>query len=151
MSALTALTKYNFSILYTVLRETNASESDLMKTEKAYISAWYGQTKGTSLAEVSWYLLYTLKCGKHMKVMSLPPTTPDLFHHTLKVDQAIILDLILCAYYAVMIGEAVDQQRPPHLHFAKFGWDFNGGFLILANANELTEHLELIQIMHATA
>ena len=50
-----------------------------------------------------------------------------------------------------MIGEAVDQQNPPHLHFAKSGWDINGGFLILANANQLTESLELIQIMHATA
>ena len=50
-----------------------------------------------------------------------------------------------------MIGEAVDQQSPPHLHFIKFGWNINGGFLILANANQLTEPLELIQIMHATA
>ena len=50
-----------------------------------------------------------------------------------------------------MIGEAADQQSPPHLHFAKFGWDINDGFLILANANQLTEPLELIQIMHATA
>ena len=86
VSALTALTECNFSSLYTVFRETNASESDLMKAEKAYtcISAWYGQTKGTSLAEAS-YLLYTLKRGKHMKVMSLPPTTPNLSHHTLQV------------------------------------------------------------------
>ena len=30
-------------------------------------------------------------------------------------------------------------------------WDINGGFLILANANQLTEPLELIQIMYATA
>ena len=84
VSALTALTECNFGSLYTVFRETNASESDLMKTEKVYISAWYGQTKGTSLAEAR-YLLYTLKRGKHMKVMSLPPTTPNLFRHTLQV------------------------------------------------------------------
>ena len=57
--------------------------SDLMKAEKVYISAWYEQ-KGTSLAEAR-YLLYTLKRGKHMKVMSLPPTTPNLFRHTLQV------------------------------------------------------------------
>ena len=66
----------------------------MMKAEKAYISAWHGQTKGTSLAEAR-YLLYTLKHGKHMKVMSQPPTTPNLFRHTLQVDHAIILDLIL--------------------------------------------------------
>ena len=48
VSALAALTVCNFSSLYTVFTETNASESDLMKAEKAYISAWYGQTKGTS-------------------------------------------------------------------------------------------------------
>ena len=48
--------------------------SDLMKAEKGYISAWYGQMKGTSLAEAT-YLPYTLKCGKHMNVISLPPTT----------------------------------------------------------------------------
>ena len=42
--------------------------SDLMKAEKGYISAWYGQMKGTSLAEAT-YLLYTLKCGKHINVM----------------------------------------------------------------------------------
>ena len=149
VSALTALTECNFSGLYTVFRETNASESDLMKAEKTYISAWYGRTKGTSLAEAR-YLLYTLKRGKHMKV-HLPPTTPSLFHHTLQVDHAIILDLIVWAHYAIMIGEATDQQNPPHLHFAKSGWDINGGFLILANANQLTEPLELIQIMHATA
>ena len=106
--------------------------------------------KGPLLAEAR-YLLYTLKRGKQMKVMSLPPTTPNLFRHTLQVNHAIILDLILWAYYAVMIGEAVDQQSPPHLHFAKFGWDINGGFLILANANQLPEPLELIPIMHATA
>ena len=94
VSALTALTECNFSSLYTVFRETNASESDLMKAEKASISAWYGQTKGTSLAEAR-YLLYTLKCGKQTKVMSLPPTTPKLFRHTLQVNHAIILDLIL--------------------------------------------------------
>ena len=64
--------------------ETDASESDLMKTEKAYIFAWYGQMKGTSLAEAR-YLLYTLKRGKHMKVMSLSPTTLNLFRHTLQV------------------------------------------------------------------
>ena len=93
-SALTALTECNFSSLYTVFKETNASESDLMKAEKASISAWCGQTKGTSLAEAR-YLLYTLKCGKQMKVMSLPPTTPNLFRHTLQVNHAIILDLIL--------------------------------------------------------
>ena len=82
VSALTALTECNFSSLYTVFRETHVSESDLMKAEKAYISAWHGQTKGTSLAEAR-YLLYTLKHGKHMKVMSLPPTTPNLScHHT---------------------------------------------------------------------
>ena len=50
-----------------------------------------------------------------------------------------------------MIGEAVDQQSLPHLHFAKFSWDISGDFLILANANQLTEPLELIQIMHETA
>ena len=148
VSALTALTECNFSSLYSVFGETNASESDLMKAEKAYISAWYGQTKGTSLAEAR-YLLYTLKRGKHMKVMSLPPTTPKPISSYL-ASHAIILDLILWAYHAIMI-EAVDQQSPPHLHFAKFGWDINGGFLILANANQLTEPLELIQIMHATA
>ena len=38
--------------------------------------------------------------------------------------------------------------KPTHLHFAKFGWDINSDFLILANANQLTEPLELIQIMH---
>ena len=94
MSALTAITEGNFSSLYTVLGEANASESDLLKLEKAYVSAWYGQTKETSLAEAR-YLLHTLKCGKHLKVMSLPPTTPNLFLHILQVDHAIILDLIL--------------------------------------------------------
>ena len=95
MSALTDLTEGNFSSLSTVLGETNASESDLMKVEKAYISAWYGQTKATSLAEAR-YLLYTLKHGKHLNVMSLPPTTPNLFLHVLQVDHALILDLIFC-------------------------------------------------------
>ena len=70
MSALTALTEGNF--IY--FGEINASESDLMKVERDYISAWYGQTKGISLAE-----LCTLKRGKHLKVMSLPPTTSNLF------------------------------------------------------------------------
>ena len=59
MSALTALTECTFSSLYSVFGETSASESGLMKAEKAYISAWYGQMKGTSLAEAR-YLLYTL-------------------------------------------------------------------------------------------
>ena len=40
VSALTGLTEGNFSSLYSVLGETNASESDLMKVGKAYISAW---------------------------------------------------------------------------------------------------------------
>ena len=37
-------------ILY-IFGEINASESDLMKVERDYISAWYGQTKGISLTE----------------------------------------------------------------------------------------------------
>ena len=37
-------------------RETSACEGDLMKAEKAYISAWYGQTKETSLAEARYLL-----------------------------------------------------------------------------------------------
>ena len=67
--------------------------------------------------------------------MSLPPTTSNLFLHILQVG------------YAIMICEAADQQSPPHLHFAKFVWGINGDFLILANANQLTEPPELIQII----
>ena len=86
VSALTALIECNFSSPYSVFGETIGSESDLMKAEKAYISAWYGQTKGVSLAEAR-YLLYTLKRNKHMKVISLPPTTYFVIpckscHHT---------------------------------------------------------------------
>ena len=62
VSAPTALTECKFSSLYSVFGGTSASKSDLMKAEKAYIYALYGQMKGTSLAEAK-YLLYTLKCG----------------------------------------------------------------------------------------
>ena len=47
VSALTDLTEGNF--IY--FGEINASESDLMKVERDYTSAWYGQTKGISLPE----------------------------------------------------------------------------------------------------
>ena len=114
VSALKTLKEGNFSGLYTVLGETNASETDLMKVGEAFISAWYGQKPGTSMAEAR-YLLYTSKCDKPLKLMSLPPTAPNLLLHT------------LLAHHAVMLGKAANQQSPPNLDFAKFGWDINDG------------------------
>ena len=99
-----------------------------------------------SLAEVM-YLLYILKRGKCLKVMSLPPTAPNVFLHILQVHHAIILDHILLIYHAVVIDKAADEKSPPHLGFGKFGWDIIGGFPIPANANQLTEPPELIQII----
>ena len=129
VSALTALTECNFSSLYSVLGETSASESDLMKAEKAYISAWYGQMKGTPLAEAR-YLLYTLKCGKHMNVISLPPTTYFVIpckscHHTWSY-----LVRILCHHDLLLLA----KPTPPT--FCKV-WLGHQCFLILAIANQL--------------
>ena len=56
--------------------------------------------------------------------MSLPQTTTNLLLN------------ILQAYHATMLGKAADQQIPPHLDFAKFGWDTNGGILIPATSNQ---------------
>ena len=134
VSALKTLKEGNFSGLHTVLGETNASETDLMKVGEAFISAWYGQKPGTSMAEAR-YLLYTRKRGKPLKLMSLPPTAPNLLLH------------ILRAHHAVMLGKAANQHSPPILDFTKFGWDINDGIPIPATANQPAGPPELLQVI----
>lgn len=131
-SALKTLCAGNFEGLYTNLGEIHATNKELKEAGEAFISAWYGQTPGTSMAEAR-YQLYTRKRGKPLKIMALPPTSSNLVFH------------ILRAHHAVILGKAADKQSPPWLDLTQFGWEIKDGIPIPAIAKGPAGPQELIK------
>ena len=71
ISALNILKAGEFTVLYEVLGEENATDAELMATDRRFFTAVYGQPEGTStsLARTN---LYTRKKGKPLRIMALP-------------------------------------------------------------------------------
>lgn len=109
VSALKTLKASDFPGLYTVLGELDATPTQLMEVGQAFFCALYGQVPGTTM-NAARYHLYTKKPGKHLKIMSLPPTDVNLFQH------------ILRAHLQTILAKAADQTAPPDLDITKFGW-----------------------------
>jgi len=62
------------------------------------------------------YALYTKRTrGKVVCVKTLPPTDANLAYH------------ILRAHYQVMLWKAADQQTPPAIDIAAYGWELVSG------------------------
>ncbi len=62
--------------------------------------------------------MYTRKSGKPLKIMALPPTEHNLSLH------------ILRAYRHARSAKSADQQAPPKLDIAKYGWKIKNGSLV---------------------
>ena len=73
VSALNILEAGEFTALYDVLGEENATDAELMETGRRFFTAMYGQPEGTSMS-LSRYNLYTRKKGKPLRIMALPHT-----------------------------------------------------------------------------
>lgn len=114
VSALKTLKASDFPGLYTVLGELDATPTQLMEVGQAFFCALYGQrwkrwNEGRTM-NAARYHLYTKKPGKHLKIMSLPPTDVNLFQH------------ILRAHLQTILVKAADQTAPHDLDITKFGW-----------------------------
>lgn len=110
ISALNTMLRGEFPGLADVLGEVNATEVNLLEAAKPFFLALYGQTPGTSM-ESARFTIFT-KNKKSPKLMSLPPTTPNLLQHVLR------------AHLQVMLWKAANNQTPPDesADITKFGW-----------------------------
>lgn len=115
VTALSTLLAGQFPGLVDVLGEVGAKQEELMEAVMPFFVALYGQTPGTSM-EYARFNLFT-KRKKPPKVMSLPPTSPNLLHH------------ILRAHLQVMLWKAADNVAPPDesADITTFGWEYQDG------------------------
>ena len=101
-----------------VTASASAVCTQLMEAGQAFFCALYGQQEGTMISQAR-YRLYTRKCSKLLKLMSLPPTEQNLLLH------------ILRAQLQTILAKSADQQAPPELDITKYGWGvpriFRGG------------------------
>ena len=67
VSALKTLTAGNFTGLYSVLGEVDASHAHLMEAGQIFFCALYGQPEGTTMSDAR-YFMYTRKSGKPLKL-----------------------------------------------------------------------------------
>ena len=114
VSALNTLRAGDFPGLYSALGEVDATHTQLMEAGQAFFCALYGQQEGTMMSQAR-YRLYTRKCGKLLKLMSLPPTERNLLLH------------ILRAQLQTILAKSADQQAPPELDITKYGWEIKDG------------------------
>ena len=114
ISALNILKAGEFTALYEVLGEENATDAELMETGRRFFTAMYGQPEGTSMS-LARYNLYTGKKGKPLRIMALPPREANLLLHTKRV------------HLQVTLWKAADRQGPSILDITKFGWDMKSG------------------------
>ena len=114
VSALNTLRAGDFSGLYSALGEVDATHTQLMEAGQAFFCALYGQQEGHMMSQAR-YRLYTRKCGKLLKLMSLPPTERNLLLH------------IVRAQLQTILAKSADQQVPPELDITKYGWEIKDG------------------------
>ena len=84
----------------------------LLETGRKFICSLYGVAAGESMASAR-YALYTKRTrGKAVCVKTLPPTDANLAYH------------ILRAHYQVKLWKTADQQIPPAVDIAAYGWEW---------------------------
>jgi len=94
-----------------VFGEQSANHQQLLVTGRKFICSLYGVAVGESMASAR-YALYTKRTrGKAVCVKTLPPTDANLSYH------------ILRAHYQVILLKAADQQTPPAVDIAAYGWE----------------------------
>ena len=99
VSALKTLLDGDYPGLADVLGEVDATQTEVMQAGEPFFTALYGQSPGTSM-ESARFSLFTKK-RRNPKLMTLPPTTANLLHHTLR------------AHLQVMLWKAANNQKPP--------------------------------------
>ncbi len=111
VTALNTLQAGDFSDLDNVLGETGVTHSQLQEAGFSYLSALYHQPNGIAMETVR-YNIYS-KQKKSPKIMTLPPTGPNLFLH------------ILRCHLQVTLWKAANKTGPPtHCSdIQKFGWE----------------------------
>ena len=134
VSALKTLTAGNFTGLYSVLGEFDASHAQLMEAGQIFFCALYGQPEGTTMSDAR-YFMYTRKSGKPLKLMALPPTEINLFLH------------ILRAHLQTILAKSADQQAPLELDITKYGWDIKDGIPVPATSATPPAPLDFMNVV----
>ena len=115
-SVLKTLKAGNVPGLFDVLGEESATHVDLMAVGQHFFAALYGQTTGTSMTQAR-YNLYTHKKVKPLRIMLLPPTDTNLYL------------LVRRAHLQMLLWKAADQQGPPDVYIADYGWKIDDGII----------------------
>ena len=79
--------------------------------------------------------MYTKKCSKWLKIMSLPPPDHNLFLH------------ILRAHLQTIPAKWADQEDPPELDITKYGWKIKDGTPGPTASNQPPESQELMDVV----
>ena len=101
ISALNILKAGEFTALYEVLGEENATDAELMER----LAGSTGRN----------YNIYTMKKGKPLWIMALAPTEANLLLH-MKI-----------VHLQLTLWKAANRQGPPILDITKFGCDMKSG------------------------
>ena len=109
----------NFPGLFNVLGEESSTHADLMAVGQEFFAALYGQPTGTSMTQAP-YNLYTRKHWKPLRIMLLPPTDTNLYLHVRR------------AHLQMLLWKAADQQGPPDVSIAEYGWKIDDGITCLS-------------------
>ena len=113
-SVLKSLKAGNFPGLFGVLGEESATHVDLMAVGQHFFAALYGQPTSTSMIQAR-YNMYTRKQAKPLRIMLLPPTDTNLYLH------------VRPAHLQMLLWKAADQQGPPDVYIADYGWKIDNG------------------------
>ena len=134
VSALNTLLAGDFPGLADVLGEVGTAQADIMEAAKPFFIALYRQLPGTSM-ESARLTLFTKK--KSPKIMTLPPTSPNLLQHVLR------------AHHQVMLWKAADPQAPPNesADITHFGWNIQDNIPIPAIAQGAPAPPELVDVI----
>ena len=109
-TALKVLKSADQSGLYTVFGEQSANHQQLLETGRKIICSLYGVAAGENMVSARYALYIKRTRGKAVCVCILPPTDANLSYH------------ILRAHHQVMLWKAADQQTPPAVNIAAYGW-----------------------------
>ena len=134
VSALNTLRAGHFPALSTAFGELDVTREQVMEAGQAFIRALYGQSPGTTMGEAR-YRLYTRKSGKLLKLMSLPPTEKNIFFH------------IMRAHLKTILAKSADQQAPPELDIAHFGWEIKYGIPVPTTSDQPPGPLDLMDVV----